>query len=883
MEPAPAAHGLEALSVEAVKTWFAGEFPAGPTPIQAAAWPRIARREHSLIIAPTGAGKTLAAFLSILDRLLAQHSEGCLGPGVHCLYITPLRSLGYDIERNLLHPLDSLRILLDLPTSPIRIGVRTGDTTAWRRRRMADSPPQLLITTPESLALLLSQQRWREPLARVESVIVDEVHALVATKRGADLAVSLERLSALATCDPARIGLSATCRPTDHACRFLVGTQRSCAVVEAPDDPADGGLRIEIQSLIEHGEPPHRTLTYKRLLRQLRLALTRNRTTIVFANTRAFSEKLTHDLRLSLRLRPDDAPPELDPETLVVHHSALDAARRRQVEADLKQGLVRMVISSTSLELGVDIGSADEVIQIGLPGSIARCVQRVGRSGRRRGATRRGLVLAATPAELVAAAVIARKAQQCQIEPVGTLACPLDVLCQQLVGMACAGEWSDEVALALLRRTAPFESLPKRDFDDCLAFLSGTIASPPAAGSAEVPAAVAWTSPRLWRAGGRFGVRSRRVVRWLWSNIGTIVSQETTRVFAGPSPLGTIESDYAGRLERGDRFVLDGRAFVLESRAPASIHVRSAPGEAALPRWHSERQSLSRELATRIAHFREEAGRIALERGPAALRRWFCAAHCLHDRDADVLGELFEGQAATSEIPPAGGVLIEESPAHDGFLYAFHAPLSRAACEALAQAVGARLGRLRRRKMNLSVSDLGWTIDVPDDARLDPLDVARAFGPTALEQDVISGLDHGDLLANRFRHVAATALMVLKNPEGGARRVGGMDWVSRRLYPLVRATCPDHPLLRETRREVLEDVLDIRSARRFLEARPAIRFRRIDGISPFTSAWLGGTAEETLRFEPPVEALRRLHARLTGGHARAPQPCGPTASEALDS
>ena len=228
-------HTYEDVSLAGpVRDWFATAFPGGPTPAQSLAWPRIAAGEHLLLISPTGTGKTLAAFLAILDRLFREHAAGTLAAGLRCVYVSPLRSLGYDIERNLAAPLEAIRYALGCDQSPVRIGVRTGDTSAYHRRKLREKPPHLLITTPESLSLLLSQEAWHDHWRGIRHLIVDEVHALAPTKRGADLAVSLERVAAKAGADPCRIGLSATCRPAEPVARFLVGPTRVCRVLEAP-------------------------------------------------------------------------------------------------------------------------------------------------------------------------------------------------------------------------------------------------------------------------------------------------------------------------------------------------------------------------------------------------------------------------------------------------------------------------------------------------------------------------------------------------------------------------------------------------------------------------------------------------------------------------
>jgi ATP-dependent Lhr-like helicase len=844
-----------------VLDWFTAAFPRGPTVAQARAWPLVAAREHVLLISPTGSGKTLAAFLAILDRLFREHEAAPLAPGLRCVYVSPLRSLNYDIEHNLKSPLEEMRRRLDRQASPIQVAVRTGDTPAHERRKLRDRPPHVLITTPESLSLLLSQASWLAHWLRVEHIIVDEVHALVATKRGADLAVSLERLSAVADCDPQRIGLSATCRPHHVVSKFLVGPGRSCHVVEAVPDDRRAPLRVDVASLIEPGEATHRGLTYRRLLGRLAELLRRYRTTVVFANTRAFAEKITHDLR-----KDGFGQPELEP-TVAAHHSALDMKLRRSTEAALRSGRLRAVVTSTSLELGVDIGTADMTVQVGLPGSAGRCVQRIGRSGHGPGRAARGLLLAATRAELAGAIVTAQAARSGRIEPLDMVTAPLDVVCQQLVGMACTGEQSVDATFELLRKTGSMSELTRADFQACLDYLAGRLRAPAGADEPAPGAELRWTAPRLWQRDGRFGLRSGRVARWFWTNVGTIHSEESVQVLEQGVALGTLEAAYAERLLPGDRFILDGRAVEAWRLEGPILHVRPTGSEARLPRWTSDRQTLSSDLARDLAEFRVEAAERLIDDGAMALGAWLKSAFGLDAQAGAVLVELFEAQVQQSEVPQLDEVLVEESPSvyGDGVIYAFHVPLHRSACEALGRATAARIGRRMKRNLSLSIADLGWAIRLPGDAL--PL---AGVGPISsllelerLVDDILEGLDRGQLLARRFRQVAATALMILDRAEPGRRvRVGGRHWASTRLYPLVKSACPDHPLIRETRREVLEDVLDAPAAAAWLQRRPTIRVRKLSGLSPFASAWIEPGADESLQFESAADALRRLHARL---------------------
>ncbi|MFO0889092.1 MAG: hypothetical protein U0790_08075 [Isosphaeraceae bacterium] len=383
----------------------------------------------------------------------------------------------------------------------------------------------------------------------------------------------------------------------------------------------------------------------------------------------------------------------------------------------------------------------------------------------------------------------------------------------------------------------------------------------------EPGAAPRWSSPRIWKRNGWFGVRSPRVARWFWNNVGTISSEESAQVLEGGVAIGTLEGAYAERLTAGDRFVLDGRSFEVRRREGTTIHVRhTGSGDGGLPIWHSDRQSLTSDLATEVAEFRAEAALRASRQGSRALRAWLSEAQGLPPNAAAVLADLIEAQDRVSEVPGPRDLLIEEAPSAegDGWSYTFHAPLNRAACEALGRATAARLGRRFGRNIVLQAADLGWSIGLPDEGALAREDLGWLLDPDRLEADVLEGLDRGELPARRFRHVAATGLMVLDNPERGRRvRVGGMNWVSSRLYPLVRAACPDHPLLRGTRREVLHDVLDLPAARAWLSTRPTLRLRRLASVSPFAAEWVLAAATEPVRFESTAETLRRLHARLT--------------------
>ena len=841
--------------------WFSTRFPYGPTPIQADAWPVIRRGENCLIISPTGTGKTLAGFLPIIDSLFGESTEAdtpASGP-VRCIYISPQKSLCNDIEKSLNQLFKEVGQGGKAEKKRLA-AARTGDTSPHCRQKLRKCPPDILVTTPESLSILLTQKPWAESFRNVRTVIIDEIHSLAPNKRGADLTLTLERLESITALPLQRIGISATCRPSGLIASFLVGPGRTCQIVE-PDAHSSlaGTLTLDVQSVIQPDESAYRPLVLQRLVEFMARAMEKFDSSVIFTNTRPMAERLCFLLREQLRRQGlNDA--EID-----LHHGSLSREIRKDVEDRLKSGTSKLVISSTSLELGVDYDSASFVALVGQPGTVTRCLQRFGRAGHGPGRSRHGTILAAHPGELASAVVTARAVREGRIEEIHSIDCPLDVLCQQLIGIACGDDSHADTIYQMVRKSWAFRSLERADFDTCLNYLSGDLAAPAGAYQKEQGAAPRWTSPRLWKSGGFFGIRHRRVIRWFRMNCGTIYSEESLVVMSGGRRIGQLEQPYADRLQPGDRFCLDGRTLEFKRIDQNIIVARDTGGDSMMPQWTSERPGLSAALAKELVIFREKLGRLIVD-DPGQARFWLQTDYAMREADAGCLINLWQRQLACSEIPTANGVLIEVYPENDGISYAFHCPLHRPASEALGRAMAARFGMKRRRDMRLAVTDLGFVIQGGPE-HLSAETLQAMFHVEDLERDVLEGLDSGELVARRFRSAAATGLMVLKNVEGRKPVVGGQDWVSQRLFPVVRESCPDHPLIREARREALEQILDLPSLRRWLDSRPPVKVRKIRGMSPFTSAWLepfGREGSEAIQMESPDEALERFHQELFG-------------------
>lgn len=832
-----------AVLPEAVNHWFTHRFGL-PTLAQRLAWPALARGDHLLLCAPTGSGKTLAAFLPTIAQLLVHP-----GPApVSCLYVAPLKALVADARRNLRKVRAELRELVpDLPGA-LRIAARTGDTGPRARRRLRVQPPHILLTTPESLALLLAQSYAGELFGHLRQVVVDEVHALAGNKRGADLALSLERLEGLTREPLQRIGLSATCAPLGTAADFLVGVGRSCTIAQVGESAP---LEIDIAHLaLEPGAHAPRSSGFvARLIENLEPVLAANQTTLVFTNTRALAERLVWALR---RRFPDWAP------RIAVHHSSVARQQRRQVERRLKKGRLRVVVTSTSLELGIDIGGVDGVVLVHPPGGVVRLLQRVGRAGHAPGRPRRGLVFTATAAELLEMVVTAAAGRSAQREPLRVRAQPLDVLCQQLLGMAAMRPWTADEAFALVRRAWPFRGLSRGDFDDCLDYLSGWKVD----GTERLPARLTWHD-------GEFVLADQRTARVLWMNIGTILAEETrpVRSAADLAAIGQVDESYADRLRPGDRFLLDGRCLEFRRADQEALLVEEVQGRPAVPRWHSDGWPLAPELAQRIYLLRTRAAE-ALRDGPAALGALLRVDYGLGAEAVHALVDFFQRQEGVSEIPDAATCLVEAVPTDDGADLYIHTPLNRAGNDALARVAVHRLARARGRTVLSLVADLGFLLAVsgpeptPDDIR--DLLALRNF-----DADLAAAVADSLTLRERFRCVALTGLMLLRNPLGRRRRVGGRDWAERQLFERVRDLDPDFVLLRQARREVCGEALDTEATRCYAAELPRreIRVRRLAQASPLAEAWTQAEPGPLAMAAGPAEALERLHGQLMGNTA----------------
>src|SRR6267154_6438984 len=571
-----------------VRTWFLEKFGT-PTEPQELGWPHILENKSALICAPTGSGKTLAAFLACIDRLVRKAISGELLDTTEVLYISPLKALGNDIQRNLNVPLGEILQLAQqegLLMPEIRTAVRTGDTLAHERRAMQKRPPHILVTTPESLYILLTAGKSRELLRTVKTDIVDEIHAIADDKRGAHLTLSLERLEALTTEPPTRIGLSATQKPMELIGQFLVGNDRPQPILVHVPQRREIDLAVEVPAS-ELG-PVASNEMWEEIYARIAGLVEQNRSTLIFVNTRRLAERVAHHLAILLG---EDA--------VASHHGSLSRHRRLAVEGKLKAGEIRALVATASLELGIDIGTVDLVCQIGSPRSISVGLQRIGRAGHWRGAIPKGRLFATTRDDLLENAALIRAIRQGDLDRIVVPEAPLDILAQQIVAMCAAEDWKENELFQAVRRAYPYRDLARVDFDEIVEMLSEGMAS-----------ARGRYAAYLHRDRVNGMVRARRGSRLAAITSGGAIPENSLyTVIAQPEDtvVGTVDEDFAVESLAGDIMLLGNTSWRIRRVQSGSVLVEDAQGAPpSVPFWRGEAPARTDELSTHVSELREK-------------------------------------------------------------------------------------------------------------------------------------------------------------------------------------------------------------------------------------------------------------------------------------
>jgi ATP-dependent Lhr-like helicase len=842
----------------ATRAWFADSF-ASPTAAQEGAWKAISAEHSALVVAPTGSGKTLAAFLWALDRLASADPPADPTHRCRILYVSPLKALTVDVERNLRAPLAGIghaASRLGLPQPDISVSIRSGDTPADQRRRFIRRPSDILITTPESLFLLLTSQS-RESLRHIQTVIVDEVHAVAGTKRGAHMALSLERLDALLAQPAQRIGLSATVRPVDEVARFLGGSRPVDVVM--PPSQKDWDLRVvvpvpdfdvldeaSIDLAAPTGQPtpmspapspaaPGTASIWPHVEHRVVELVSHHTSTIVFANSRRLAEKLTARLNEIAAEQRDVAPlPDHPPPAQVMaqagsahgssaiiaraHHGSVSKEQRALIEDDLKAGRLPAVVATSSLELGIDMGAVDLVVQVEAPPSVASGVQRVGRAGHHVGAVSRGVLFPKYRGDLVQSAVVAQRMRDGQIEELAVPRNPLDVLAQQIVAMVATDDWLTDDVLALARRAYPFATLPQSSFDAVLDMLAGRY---PSDEFAELRPRLIWdrTNAMLRTRPG-----SKRLAI---TSGGTIPDRGLFGVFlVGSDPrkgarVGELDEEMVYESRVGDVFALGTTSWRIEDITHDRVLVSPAPGQPGrLPFWKGDTLGRPAELGAAIGRFVREIAQLpdveARERAAkAGLDPWAVD---------NLLSYVRDQQQITGHVPDDRTLVVERFRDEFGdWRLIVHSPYGARVHAPWALALRARLRERYGVDVQTAHADDGIVLRIPDTVDdADGLGASAApdidlvmLDPDELDDLVMAEVGSSALFAARFRECAARALLLPRRTPGRRSPLWQQRQRSAQLLQ-VAAKYGSFPILLETMRECLQDVYDLDGLRQIM-------------------------------------------------------------------
>ena len=827
-----------------VSEWFLSKYNSF-TPPQRYSIVEAFKGNNILISSPTGSGKTLAAFLSAISLLVEKAEKNDLEDRVYVIYVSPLKALNNDIRKNLEKPLEEIYKLAEekgIKLQKIRIAVRTGDTDQSERQRMVRKPPHILITTPETLAIVLSSPKFSKALRKVKFLIIDEVHAIAENKRGSHLSLSVERLQRIQEDKMVRIGLSATIHPLEEVAKFLVGYKngkpRDCLIADVTFEKK---IDIKVVSPIDDFFNITAEEISERLYDLLAEMVKKSRTTLIFTNTRSATERVVYYLKKRL-----DLP-------IKAHHSSLSKEVRFEVEKELKEGKLRCVVSSTSLELGIDIGYIDLVILLGSPKSINRALQRIGRSGHKLHEVSIGRIVVVDQDDLVECTVLAKEALDRRLDKIYIPKKPLDVLCQHIVGMAIEKKWSVDEALKLIRAAYPYKDLTKEELISVLRYLSGNYS--------ELESKRVYGKIWFDEKEGVFGKRGKLIRPIYYLNVGTIPDEVAISVITKEGKrVGKVEEEFAERLIKGDIFVLAGRTFRFLKSKGMNLIVEEVEGEKpTVPSWFSEQLPLSYDLALRIQKFRRLVEKLVDKNDVEFLVK----NYGIDERAAKAILNYFKEQKLFSEIPNDKRIVVEKLE-EDKNYYFFHTLVGRRANNALARVFGYRAGLLKDCNVQMALNDNGFALILPKSKKLKDSEIQRLFNPESFESDLKRSLDKTEMLRRRFRHVAVRSMMILRNYLGREKSVWRQQFNADSLLRMLKRYYPDFVVLRETYREIMEDSMDLANAIDFLNKakKMEIKIVRIPYPSPFALNIYVLGEEDVVLMEDKKKIIRQLHEKI---------------------
>ena len=867
----------------AVREWWADEFGRYVdqnggffTPPQREAIPLVDDGTNALVCAPTGSGKTLASFCAILNDLFgrARESDDGLDNSVHCLYVSPLKSLANDIHRNLTVPLSGICDRLDDTGDDVELrhAIRHGDTDKADRQRMLEETPHILNTTPETLAILLNAPKFREKLRSVEYVIVDEIHSLAANKRGTHLSVSLERLENLVDTSPTRIGCSATVEPLEAMAEFLVGrddtgSSREYEIVDTRF-VRDFDLRLECPTddLIDTPRSAVQSGFYDRLHELIGT----HDNTLVFTNTRSGAERVLENLRERFDAYGDG--------NSGCHHGSLSKERRTAVEEGLKDGSLDVVTTSTSLELGIDMPHLDLVVQVGSPKSVASLLQRVGRAGHSLGQVVEGRVIALDRNELVECAVMLGKAEAGFVDRVFVPENAQDVAAQHVYGMAIDAVRREGEILRTLRRAYPYRSYTDAEWERLLKYLT---ADYDGLEDKNVYAKV-WRDendppdgehhhPEFDVGAPLIGKRGRMARVIYMTNIGTIPDSFTCDVRTRQTDewVGQLDEDYLDTLEKGDVFVLGGDRFAYQYRRGSKVYVDRTSAQPTVPSWFSERLPLSYDLGREIAAFQGDLLDRLTDGGPPAVREWL-RGFPVDENSVRAITRLFDEQrryAGTESVATDDRFVVEEVLDREQYRRHFyvHSTYGRRFNDGLSRLVAARCARRSNANVQVAVADNGFSLSMPLNRKVDVGAVLRDLDPERVRTELRDALRGTDLLQRYFRINATRSLMILKRYKGYEKSAAEQQ-VSAEMLLSFAEDLDEFAVIEETYREIVEDKLDVVAIEDALTAlgrgEVEIVTRELDSPTPRAFGLATLLASDVVLADDESAVLQEFHERV---------------------
>ncbi len=803
-----------------VKEWFTSNFKELTMP-QSFTFKLVSEHKNILVAAPTGSGKTMSGFVAILSDLFNKASRDDLKEGVYCIYVSPLRALNNDIYKNLSKPLEEIYELSEknAKSSKVTIAVRTGDTPQKDRQKQLKHPPHILVTTPESLAILITSEKFAENLKLVEYVVIDEIHELANNKRGVHLSLSLERLRSMIGHDFTRIGLGATLYPLDEAAKYLVGcnedgTSRDCVIIDA-----SWGKKLQVQAI-----SPVKDMIYtpdekieQNTYSIINDIIKKNKSTLIFTNTRSGTERVVFNLKKKFGYNED----------IAAHHGSLSRESRLEVEELLKAGSLKCAVSSTSLELGIDIGSIDDVIQLGSPKSVTRAVQRIGRAGHKYKSVAKGEIIVLNRDDLVECSIMLDAALKRHLDSFRVPMNALDILSQHIVGMSITKKWDVKEAYSVIKSSYPYSKLPYEDFIATIRYLSGEY----------VGLESRRVYGKIWydEKENTFGKRGKMIRPIYMLNLGAIPDEVSVNVFDTKTKkwIGNIEEEFLTRLKQGDIFTLGGRLYRFEYAKGMRCYVSTAVSAApTIPPWFSEQLPLSYELAIEIGafrrnfsetiakHFKKSALKLA-SKMPKEVSEMLGSLPIDSNASKAIYGYFVEQLLFAGSVPNDKLMLIEitKDPKSGQNLAIFHSLYGRRINDTLSRIIAIHIGRRLGTDVGIMINDNGFLINT--EGMLKPSDIEEAINSMVgrdPEPLLKSNIRKTEIMKRRFRHVAARSFMILRNYKGYKLPVGKQQINATLLIKAVESIDKDFPILKETYREIFEEVMDLPRTKSLLKS-----------------------------------------------------------------